>query len=143
MRTDIELAFADGQYRFALGLAQIQEIQTKCGPIGAVYARVLAGRMAEDRTVGHPAYAAYDVGDLVEVVRQGLIGGGEGFVDGQAVQVTALRANELVQRYGPGAPGVPLSQLWQLAASVLFALIEGYEPAKQEVKKKPRKATTR
>lgn len=147
MKTHVDLKFADGEYRFALGLAQIHELQTKCSAgIGAIYARVLQGRVP-DEDMGHPLYAAYHVGDLVETIRQGLIGGGEGQVDGQTVKVTATRANELVERYGPGAEGVPLSEMWKLAAAILYAKIEGYEPAVAEAndkKKAPRKrkATT-
>lgn len=138
MQTDIELPFADGHYRFALGLARIHEVETKCDSgIGAIYARVLAGRVPGDPTEGHPAFGAYRLNDLVEVIRQGLIGGGEGRVDGADVKVSASRANELIERYGPCAPGVPLSEMWALAASILFAAIEGYAPAVDEVKKNP------
>lgn len=126
MQTHIEIAFADGTYRFALGLAQIHELQTKCkAGIGAIYARVLQGRLADDITVGHPAYGAYHCDDLVETVRQGLIGGGQGMVDGVEVKVGALRANDLVERY---LLPMPLSEQWNLAAAILFAKIEGYTP---------------
>lgn len=129
MQTHIDLAFANGAYRFALGLAQIHELQTKCKTgIGAIYARVLQGRVSEDISVGHPAYAAYHIDDLVETVRQGLIGGGVGWVDEQEVKVGPLRANDLVERY---ALAMPLMDLWNLAASILHAKIDGYEPEKK------------
>lgn len=134
MQTHIDLPFADGTYRFALGLAQIHEIQTKRkAGIGAIYARVLQGRMTDDPSIGHPAYGAYYAEDLYETIRQGLIGGGEGTVDGLPVPVTALRANELVERYALPAP---LSEMWQLAAAILFAKIEGYAPAVEDADKK-------
>lgn len=127
VQTHIDLAFADGEYRFALGLAQIAEIQRKCDAgIGAIYARVLQGRVGADVTVAHSGYAAYRHEDLVETVRQGLIGGGQGVVDGQDVKVSSLRANELVERY---LLALPLVEQWNLAAAVLFAKVEGYEPA--------------
>lgn len=143
-QTHIDLKFADGEYTFRLGLAQIHELQTKCGAgIGAIYARVLQGRAQGDVLVGHPAFAAYEIVDLVETIRQGLIGGGEGIVSGQSVKVGALRANELVERYGPGAPGVPLKDMWDIAAAVLYAMIEGYEPKKKaQPKAKPATAAT-
>lgn len=126
-QTHIDLEFADGEYRFALGLEQINEIQNACGDgIGAIYARVLQGRVASDPTVGHPGYAAYKLSDIVETVRQGLIGGGQGIVDGQPVQVGAMRANQLVANY---LHAMPLSKQWDLAAAILYAKIEGYEPA--------------
>ena len=129
MQTSIDLEFADGQYQFALGLAQINELQNKCGDgIGAIYARVLQGRVPENIGVGHPAYAAFRIADLVETVRQGLIGGGKGMVDGAEVEVGTMRANQLVSSY---ALQMPLARLWDLAAAVLYALFEGYEPARE------------
>lgn len=129
MQTHVDLSFADGEYRFALGLAQIHELQTKTGVgIGALYARVLQGRVPGELDAGHPGFAAYHMVDLVETIRQGLIGGGEGRVNGETVPVSAMRANELVDRYVLG-PDAPLSTLWTIAAAVLYAKIEGYAPA--------------
>ncbi len=136
MQTHIDLKFADGEYRFALGLAQIHELQTKCGiGIGGLYARVLQGRVPDQPEVGHPLYAAYYVDDLVEAIRQGLIGGGEGRVNGETVKVSSTRANELVDRYVLG-PDVALGDLWKIAAAVLYAKIEGYKPAVDEANDK-------
>jgi hypothetical protein len=124
MRTEIDLQFADGQYLFKLGLAQIRELQDKTGTgIGALYARVLQGRIGDRLVEGHPAFAAYHVDDLRETVRQGLIGGRGGRVDDADVLVTPLRANELVERY---LDAMPLAEQWNLAAAILFALVEGY-----------------
>lgn len=133
MQTHIDLLFADGTYRFALLLDNIRELQMKTGiGIGGLYARVLQGRVPEDVAVGHPAYAAYRIEDLIETVRQGLIGGAMGWVDGQEIKVGPLRANELVERY---LLPMPLMEQWNLAAAVLHAKIDGYEPP---VKKKAR-----
>lgn len=124
MKTAIDLQFADGQYLFKLGLAQIRELQDKTGTgIGALYARVLQGRMGDTLEDAHPAYAMYHVDDVRETVRQGLIGGAGGLVDGADVKVTALRATELVERY---LDPMPLKSQWDLAAAILFALVEGY-----------------
>lgn len=129
-QTHIDLAFADGEYRFALGLEQINELQNACGDgIGAIYARVLQGRVASDVNVGHPGYAAYKLADLVETVRQGLIGGGQGLVNDQPVKVEAMRANQLVANY---LHAMPLAKQWDLAAAILYAKVEGYEPAVDE-----------
>ena len=47
--TSLDLPFADGIYRFRLGLAQIAELQAKCGVgIGGLYARLLRGRYVVD-----------------------------------------------------------------------------------------------
>lgn len=138
-QTHIDLAFADGTYTFALGLAQLHELQDKCKVgVGGLYARVLQGRLTENIDVGHPAYGAYHVDDLVETVRQGLIGGGKGLVDGKEVTVGALRANDLVERY---LLPMPLVDQWNLAAAILYAKVEGYTPRPDEgvdKKKAPR-----
>jgi hypothetical protein len=144
--TAIDLAFADGVYTFDLGLAQINEIQSKCGAgIGAVYARVCKGRyLVSGLAIGNPEEASYRIEDLVAVIKQGLIGGGKGVVDGQDVVVTAFRANELVENYVL-ASGKPLKDAWTIAAAVLTARIEGYDPPRDapkadEGKKKARKS---
>lgn len=127
MRTALELQFADGAYRFKLGLAQIRELQDKTGAgIGALYARVLAGRMGDQMDEGHPSFAAFHIDDVRETVRQALIGGEGGLVDGADVKVTSLRAGELVERY---LDPMPLVEQWKLAAAILFALVEGYRDA--------------
>lgn len=124
MQTAIDLRFADGAYRFRLGLAQIRELQAKTDAgIGALYARVLQGRHGEQLADGHPAFAAFRIDDVRETVRQALIGGGGGRVDEADVIVSALRATELVERY---LDPMPLVDQWKLAAAVLFALVEGY-----------------
>ncbi len=124
MKTAIDLQFADGAYSFKLGLAQIRELQEKTGAgIGALYARVLQGRMGDGLADGHPAFAAFHVDDVRETVRQGLIGGKQGRVDGADVPVTSLRATELVERY---LDPMPLAEQWKLAASILYALVEGF-----------------
>lgn len=131
VQTHIDLAFADGTYRFALGLAEIHELQTKCKVgIGGLYARVLQGRVRDDIEVGHPGYAAYHLEDLVETVRHGLIGGGTATVNGQEVKVGAMRANELVERY---LHPMPLMEQWNLAAAILHAKVDGFEdPAEKK-----------
>jgi hypothetical protein len=135
MSTAIDLAFADGVYTFDLGLAQINEIQAKCGAgIGAVYARVCKGRyLAAGLAIGNPMEAEYRIEDLIAVLKQGLIGGAKGIVDGQDVAVTAHRANELIENYVL-ASGKPLKDAWTLAAAVLMARIEGYDPPKDAPK---------
>lgn len=128
----VHLKFADGEYLFALTLERIRELQEKTGVgIGALYARVLQGRLAEKIDVGHPAYAAFHVDDVRQTILQGLIGGGSGRADGQDVTVSPLRAVELVDRYlgdPNGQPLMPLREQWDMAAAILFACVEGYEP---------------
>jgi len=147
--TCINLKFADGEYRFALPLEQIRELQDKTGAgIGELYGRVLKGRLADQVDIGHPAFAAFRVDDVRETIRLGLVGGGEGMVDGADVKVSALRANDLISRY---VDAMPLKEQWDLAAAILYAKVEGYTdpdeteapaPAPAEDKKKADGSTT-
>lgn len=129
--TALELHFADGEYLFDLKLPQLAELQEKrgCG-VFKLYGRILKGRyifegVAIADTANGEAYAE----DLFEVVRLGLIGGGRGLVDGKEVEVSALTAKSLVERYCHSAP---LKESWAIAGAVLAARIEGYEPKKDE-----------
>lgn len=133
--TSIDLPFADGTYRFKLGLAQIAELQAKCGiGIGGLYARLLRGRYVIDTvSLGLTTEAEFHLGDVVEPIRQGLIGGRRGEVDGAAVEVTSIVAARLVENYLCGKDGtlqVPLREAWNLAVAIVAALIEGYTPKK-------------
>ena len=130
------LAFADGEYRFKLTLNGIKEIQEKTGSgIGAVWQRLATSRlnfMGED--VGIPNDAKFKIQDIVEPIRQGLIGGCSGLVDGEEVKVTPLRANELIDRY---VVSEPLQVGWALAYALIGGLVEGYEdPDETEADKK-------
>lgn len=134
MQTWVDLKFADGEYRFALGLPQISEIEKKCDAgIGEIYARVLSGRYGLGVEEILPIEARYKMSELVEVIRQMLIGGGEGVVDGQAVRVGSVRANELLNNYVLGMTDMRMAvrEVWALAAAGLSALIEGYTPPKK------------
>lgn len=142
MQTWVALAFADGEYDFRLGLAQINEIETKCGPLGEVFARLLRGRyiIGGGEETGAPNEAAWKVSDLVEVIRQGLIGGGKARIDGEEVAITSHRVNELIRNY---VLDRPLSESWTLAAAILSALIQGYEPPKKAEPPKAAAKTSR
>jgi hypothetical protein len=132
MANYIDLNFADGEYRFALGLAQIDELQRKCGAgIGAIFARVMKGSMRQgDQIILSPGHAEFYALDLIETIRQGLIGGKQGMVDDQPVEVTPQIAKRLVDNY---VLNQPLSQAWDLAVAILGAVILGYEtPGKKD-----------
>lgn len=128
-RNEIELRFGDGDYLFKFGLKQFAEHDEKCGPIGAVFARVLSGRVrvGEGEEVGFATHAAYRHSDLRETIRLGLIGGGQGVVNAQPVKVTAVKALNLVERYFDGEP---LEDNWKLAAAILSVVCQGYEDRK-------------
>lgn len=130
-RNTIDLEFADGQYTFALPLAQINELQRKTGAgIGALFARVLKGCIQVGGEVMlNPGTAEFYALDIIETVRAGLIGGGHGIVNGEETKVTPIIANRLVDTYVLGAP---LSDSWSLAASILGACVVGYDPPKKD-----------
>lgn len=139
MQTWVALPFADGVYEFRLGLAQIDELQNKTGiGIGGLYARVIKGRyLLDGASFGHPEQGDYRRTDIMEPIRQALIGGGKGVVDGEEVKVSAHRVNQLLEAYC--FPNRPLKDDWALTTEILMATIEGYDPPKPDpvqVKKK-------
>ena len=143
----IELHFGDGDYLFRLNLSGINAIQDKCGSgIGAVWQRLAASRFNyvsdNDEQIGFGVAeaAAFKIEDIIEPIRQGLIGGGVGTVDGVPVAVTPLLANKLVQTY---VIDRPLSEAWSVAFAVMSALIEGYDPPKKKEPRKPRVKATK
>lgn len=136
MSNTIDLAFADGSYTFALPLARINELERKCGAngepigIGKIFARVLAGMVAAGGDVVLvPSKAEYFAIDLVETIRQGLIGGGKGVVNGEPVKVTPYLAEQLINGY---VLDRPLTDSWSMAGSILGACVLGYDPPKKE-----------
>ena len=135
MQTWVDLPFADGRYLFRLGLAQIAELERKCDAgIGRIYARTRAGRYGFEPGEALPDQGEYRWAELVEVIRQALIGGGEGLVDGNDVKVSPVRANDLVEAYLLGATDKRMvgTNVWALAYTILNALIEGYTPPKKD-----------
>lgn len=124
--TALELDFADGTYLFDLKLPQLAELQDKRGSIFQVYGRVLRGRyLFEGQSLGIASEGEAFAEDLWETIRLGLIGGARGLVNGQEIVVSALTAKALVERYCHPAP---LREPWALAAAILGARVEGYQP---------------
>lgn len=131
MANSIELAFGDGEYLFALPLERIDELQRKTGAgIGALFARVVKGanRIGDDVVLA-PGSAEFYALDLIETIRQGLIGGGRGVVDGKELSVTPVLAQRLVANY---VLNRPLAEAWELAVSILGAVIVGYDDGKKK-----------
>lgn len=131
MANSIELDFADGAYLFALPLERIDELQRKTGSgIGGLFARVVKGanRIGDDVVLA-PGSAEFYALDLIETIRQGLIGGGRGVVDGKELTVTPVLAQRLVANY---VLNRPLAEAWELAVSILGAVIVGYDDGKKK-----------
>lgn len=139
--TALELHFADGEYLFDLKNPQLLELQEKRGGIFALYGRVLKGRyLYEGVAIADTMAGEAHSHDLFETIRLGLIGGGRGVVDGAEIEVTALTAKQLVERYCHAAP---LKESWAVAAAILAARIEGYEQKKAEPAEEPAPAAKR
>jgi hypothetical protein len=135
MQTWVVLPFANGVYRFAYGLEQIKEIERLCDAgIGAIFARTSKGRYGFLEGEIYPELAEYRFGELVEIIRQGLIGGGEGIVDGADTKVSSVRAGQLIECYllGISDQRLAITQIWMVAYSALHALIHGYSPPKKD-----------
>ncbi len=119
MQTGLDLSFGDGDYSFRLPWAGCAEIERKSGaPIMEVYARIMDVRASS--------------ADVIEVIRQGLLGGKGGTVDGAAVQNTPHAVNALIDRYVSGPDARPFLESWQIAQAVLNAFMVGYEPAQKK-----------
>lgn len=126
--TEIELEFADGAYTFALKLPQLAELQEKCGAgIFTIYGRLLKGRyiLNNGAVVGVPHEGDAFVSDIYETIRLGLIGGGQGIVNDKEIDVGPMLAKRLVERY---VHTVPIREAWTIAAAIMSAKIEGYDP---------------
>lgn len=129
IQTWLDLPFADGRYTFRLSQPQIQEIEKRGDSgIGAIYGRTLRGRFGPGAGDIISTDGAYRFSELVEIIRQGLIGGKHAVVDGQEVHVTAARANELVERYvlNNTFDRLAIAEIWALAYQILHALMEGH-----------------
>lgn len=133
MQTWVDLPCFDGVYTFKLGPAQINEIQNKCNAgIGKVYSRTMAGRFAFGDSDFQPDLADFRFEDLVEIIRQGLIGGKHALVDEKDVLITSARANDIIANYVmDGADRMVLVQTWALAANILDKLMHGFVPPKK------------
>jgi hypothetical protein len=138
--TDIVLAFADGDYTFALRLPQQLELEKSCGFTDAngnqrrkgiieLYSDVIAGLgVVDGQVVANPYAGRASAFDCREIVRLALIGGASGTVNGANVVVSAIKALDLVKAYVDPAPIV---ERWTLAAAILRASVEGYDPPKK------------
>ena len=152
--TDITINFGDGAYKFALLLPQQIELEDKCGATDAqgvrrrkgiieIYADVIAGLLVVDgQIVANPTAGRASAYECREVVRLALIGGNYGMVEDKEITVGPVRALQLVERY---IDARPLIERWTLAAAILRAAVEGFdppkkaEPGKAPAKRPPRK----
>lgn len=118
MQTSIDLAFGDGEYNFNLSWAGCAEVERASNAeIMVIYSRVLNGQASTS--------------DMVEIIRQGLMGGSGGTVDDEPVETPDHVVARLIKRYVTGPDRQPISVSWTLAQAIISAAIIGYEPAKK------------
>ncbi len=128
MNAFIDLSFGDGEYTFKLPARQIFALEEKAGTgVLAIYYQVADGTAK--------------LATLLEIVRQGLIGGEHGVVNGEAIKVNHHLANHLVSTYAE-PPASTIQELTKLVTAILAACITGYEPT-NEAEKKSGKPKTR
>lgn len=149
MQTHLPLPFADGTYQFRLTVPGIAEVQRKTGVAFGLMLPLLTQGVYVDQdgniAQGDPTATGAWTPELVyEVLRQGLIGGKSGLVDGEPVEVTALVANALIEAY---VLPTPIYAHWITAVNVVRAFMVGFvppvpQPAAAEEKRKPRKRST-
>lgn len=125
MDTSVELDFADGRYRFWLTLPHVVELERKAGgkSIFAIYDQLGAGLGLND---GAPVYLGGGQGmitDIRETIRLGLIGGNDGLIAGEQIEVGPTRARELVDLYT--FPNRPIIESLHVAWTILHAAITG------------------
>jgi len=138
MQTHRSIPFGDGEYTVMLGMGQVLAIEEKCSArIGAVYAHVMAGRYAKDGAAfGYGLQADFGMAEVIEICRQGLIGGAKGFVDDREITVGDHLATHLVRTYLHPENGNPLTKAWDMATVIMDLCVSGYEPAVRSAQKK-------
>jgi len=136
--TAISLDFAGGKYRFWLPMPQVVAIER--GPVAhkhegyprsifAMYDQIAAGLGMADSGAVYVGGATALVGDIRNIILQGLIGGNNGLVDGEEMPVGPQTAGELVAEYV--FPARPLTEAMHVAWSILHAAIHGIDLKKK------------
>ncbi|MGL4639417.1 MAG: gene transfer agent family protein [Shewanella sp.] len=114
-----QLEFGDGLYDFALKLPQIRAIEAQAGKgIGEVATALFSG--------------TWHYETVIEVVRQGLIGGNACVVNGDGRPVEPYTANALIQSY---VIDQPIQAKVELAQIIMTTALFGYEPVDDGQKK--------
>lgn len=125
----VTLPFGDGDYHFRLSWAGCAEVERKADDrIMAIYERVAVG--------------AAGTAEIVEILRQGLLGGEGGVVDGQPVEPKPAIVNALLSRYVTGPESMPVRDSWQLAHVVIAGALVGYPEAQKKSAEAETPATT-
>lgn len=130
--TEITLPFADGEYRFFLPIAMVDELDKKHASIMRLEPTLRAGiGLADDGNAFFIGGGEASASAIRDVIRCALIGGNKGTVDEKTVDVGPIEAKRLVGAYVH--PARPLGEGAALAWRILAAAIYGNEPKAQPV----------
>lgn len=123
METAVTLPFADGEYRFWLGLPQLVELERACGDTSILTLeerlRGSIGVEADDFVFAGGGAAM--IRDVRHIIRLGLIGGNQAVIDGEQSEVGPIRAGQIIDAYV--CPARPLEEAVVLAWRILHSVI--------------------
>lgn len=125
--TEITLPFADGQYRFFLPIAMVDELDQKHGSIMRLEPALRAGiALGKDGNAIFAGGGEAPARAIRDVIRCALVGGNKATVDQKEIEVGPNEAKRLVSAYVH--PARPLGESAALAWRILAAAIYGNEP---------------
>lgn len=126
MATSITVQHFDGDYSLHLCADGVALIERTAG-VGVIglYRQLTAARYRDANKREAFAVTA-PVGVVREIVRQALLGGNGGRVEGRFVMVMPDTADALLDHYCAGQEADPVSALCTLAIAALHALIFGF-----------------
>ncbi|RIV79581.1 GTA-gp10 family protein [Pelagerythrobacter aerophilus] len=130
MELGVTEAFGDGKYHFKLTWTGCAAVEKAAG--GVPFER-LVWRFYE-----HQA----GIAEIEAVIRQGLLGGDGGEVREEPVKLNTAMVDDLVRAYVTGPDRRPIIESRKLAAAIVIAAYQGYEPAQTDAKKSPRSRRT-
>lgn len=134
METAVTITFADGEYRFWLGLPQIVALERACGDVSilTIEERMRAAIGQDGDEFIFLGGGSAMIADVRETIRLALIGGNHALTDAGEVEVGPIRAKQLVDEYI--CPARPLSEGVVIAWRILHGAIFG---VRLDAKKKP------
>lgn len=130
MQTWIDLPFAGGVFTFKLGLEQVAQLEKACDAgLGAIHARTGKGRYGYGVDEVLPEDATYRFSELVEIIKQALIGGDHGIVNEKRVHARHT-AMDLIRAHVTNASTgrMRVMETWALAFQIIDALVIGHVP---------------
>lgn len=133
--TEITLPFADGEYRFFLPVAMVDELDKKHGSIMSIEPNLRAGiGIAEDGSAFYLGGGAVEAAAIRDVIRCALIGGNKATVNEKTIEVSPLDAAQLVKAYvHPARPlGEGAALAWRILAAAIYGNGLTSEPAESE-----------